>query len=389
MNLTKLYSSIKRASTLNVVLLIALTMLFVFLLIYEIYNEYEQKGFEQISQASHSVAHLEQEKYTIKSIIIRTALAIATLSFIIFAIFFALNKLFLATLHRDIDRFLEFFKAALDRDASIDPDEIHFEDFKKMVHYANEMIDRVRSQKQSLEELNESLEERVLLKTKKLRDERNFSQDLLRRQKEFLRYTVHETNTPLSVILTSLELYTMKMPKDRHLSKIEVASKNIFSLYDDLSFLIKKDHINYKKSHIHLGDFVASRVEFFDEVARINELNFDLVVPKEDLFIYFSDAKLMRLVDNTLSNAIKYTPAQNTITVRIAKEVQGVLFLVSSKSKSIEDTKRLFEQFYRESSEVDGFGIGLSLVKSICVEEGVEVSVDSDETQTSFRYEFV
>ncbi|MFA6761191.1 MAG: ATP-binding protein, partial [Sulfuricurvum sp.] len=155
------------------------------------------------------------------------------------------------------------------------------------------------------------------------------------------------------------------------------------------SFLIKKDHINYKKSHIHLGDFVASRVEFFDEVARINELNFDLVVPKEDLFIYFSDAKLMRLVDNTLSNAIKYTPAQNTITVRIAKEVQGVLFLVSSKSKSIEDTKRLFEQFYRESSEVDGFGIGLSLVKSICVEEGVEVSVDSDETQTSFRYEFV
>ena len=93
--------------------------------------------------------------------------------------------------------------------------------------------------------LNLSLEERVKKKTvdlveinENLLKEKKFSEDVLKSQKEFLRYTVHETNTPLSIILTSIELYNMKNKKDRQLSKIEAAVKNIFNIYERE---IKKD----------------------------------------------------------------------------------------------------------------------------------------------------
>ncbi len=62
--------------------------------------------------------------------------------------------------------------------------------------------------------------------------------------------------------------------------------------------------------------------------------------------------------------------------------------MVSSRSKIIQDTDKIFEAYYREEKSRDGFGLGLGLVKSICEEEGVEVDVSSDDTLTTFSYKF-
>lgn len=390
--------TIKRANVFTITVIFLLTMVFVSLLVEEMYEDYERALEKSMLVKSDNLLNVElvdENKKKLKSLLVKTVLAIVTLSFIIFAIFLGLNNLFNKLLQRDTQTFLDFFKKAVNRDEALDPNSIFFEDFRVMVGYANEMVTKINEQKNSLRELNLGLEERVKKKTEalllineNLQKEKTFSQDLLKAQKEFLRYTVHETNTPLSVILTSIELYLMKHPKDRDLSKIEAAAKNIFSIYDDLSYLVKKDHIEYKKTVINLNNFLNSRIDFFREVAEFSLIKFEYTPPKEELHIHFNETKLQRIIDNTLTNAIKYTLPNENVHVSLVKVGSHAQFCVSSRSKIIQDTDKVFEAYYREERSRDGFGLGLRLVKSICEEEGVEVDVASDDSLTTFSYKF-
>jgi len=390
--------TIKQANIFTILVLFLFTMIFVGLLVEDIYKDYEntivQSSFMNFENINSNEL-LQEKQQKLKSVLIKSVLAIVTLSFIIFAIFLGLNNLFNKLLQRDTQTFLDFFKRAVDKEEAINSNAIFFQDFKIMVGYANEMVSKINEQKNILQELNLSLEERVKKKTadllqinETLQEEKTFSQDLLKAQKEFLRYTVHETNTPLSVILTSIELYVMKHPKDRQLSKIEVAVKNIFSIYDDLSYLVKKDQIEYKKTVINFKNFLNSRIDFFSEVAELSRIYFDYEEPKEKFHIYFNETKLQRIVDNTITNAIKYTLPNEVVHVKLIKVGTYVEFLVSSKSKIIQDTQKVFEAYYREEKSRDGFGLGLRLVKSICEEESVEVDVTSNDSLTTFSYKF-
>jgi signal transduction histidine kinase len=390
--------TIKRANLFTILFIFLLTMIFVTLLVDEMYKDYE-RALQQSSLVKSDTfsdsKKLEQNKKKLKALLVKTVLAIMTLSFILFGVFLGFNTLFNKLLQRDTQTFLDFFKKAVDHDEAINPNTIFFQDFKDMVGYANEMVSKINEQKKSLKELNLGLEERVKKKTaalleinKNLEEEKTFSQDLLNAQKEFLRYTVHETNTPLSVILTSIELYLMKHPKDRQLSKIEAAVKNIFSIYDDLSYLVKKDQIEYKKTVINLNNFLNSRIDFFTEVAEFSKIHFNFISPDEELYIYFNETKLQRVVDNTLTNAIKYTLPGENVYIKLLKVGAYVEFIVSSRSKIIKDTDKVFEAYYREEKSRDGFGLGLRLVKSICEEENIEVSVTSSDKLTTFSYKF-
>lgn len=390
--------TIKRADIFTILVVFFFTMVFVGVLVEEMYKDYEraleQSSIVKSSELSNSDI-LEQNQKKLKSLLIKTVLSIITLSFIIFAIFLGLNTLFSKLLQRDTQTFLDALKNALDMEEPISARRIFFQDFREMAGYANEMVAKINEQKKSLKELNLGLEERVKKKTaalleinKNLEAEKTFSQELLKSQKEFLRYTVHETNTPLSVILTSMELYLMKHPKDRQLSKIEAATKNIFSIYDDLSYLVKKDHIEYKKTVVNLNNFLSSRVDFFREVAAFSLLELRYHTPSEELHVHFNETKLQRIIDNTLTNAIKYTLPNEKVDVSLLQVGAFAEFVVSSKSKTIQDTDKVFDAYYREETVKEGFGLGLQLVKSICEEEGVSVGVASDASLTTFRYRF-
>ena len=393
MNLTRKFKNItiKQANIFSVLVIFFFTVIFVGLLTQDMYKDYEDALHQSYLNSSTGITQseiLEQKHKKLKSLAIKTVLVMTTLAFILFAIFLGLNNLFNRLLQRDTQTFLDFFERAAHNEQVINPNLIFFKDIKIMVGYANEMVQKINEQKYALVELNLGLEDRVKEKTKKLEKEKVFSQELLKSQKEFLRYTVHETNTPLSVILTSIELYTMNHPKDRQLSKIESAVKNIFNIYDDLSYLVKKDQIEYPKMAIKLSEYVGSRVDFFTEVAQHSLLSFDYVVQMKEGYIYFNETKLQRIVDNTITNAIKYTLANEKIEIALSQSGTYLEFIVSSKSKIIKDTDKVFDEYYREGSSDNGFGIGLGLVRSICDEEGVSISVSSTDNRTVFLYRF-
>ncbi|MCW9026038.1 MAG: ATP-binding protein, partial [Thiovulaceae bacterium] len=103
---------------------------------------------------------------------------------------------------------------------------------------------------------------------------------------------------------------------------------------------------------------------------------------------YFNKTKLQRIVDNTITNAIKYTLAGEIIDVSLKQLGSNLEFSMSSKSKAIKEVDKVFEAYYREEKNREGFGLGLQMVRNICDEEGVLIKVSSDENKTTFTYVF-
>ena len=224
--------------------------------------------------------------------------------------------------------------------------------------------------------------------SKKLEEQITYSRNLLASHRQFLRYTVHEMNTLLSVIMNNIELHEMEFGKSRYLENIEVGLKSIFSLYDDLSYLVKKDHLPSLKRTIDLVDYLRSRIDFFTQVVYKAKSHFIFESNVPQAHIFFNETKLQRIIDNNLTNAIKYTYENSPICITLHVSQSMCTFSITSHSRKIQEPKKVFEEYYREDSLRYGFGLGLTLVKTICDEEGIAIELDSDEEKTIFSYEF-
>lgn len=389
--------SLNQVNFYTIVFILFFTVIFSSLLIYDEYKDFlktAQTGIEinKIAPLSSSLSFQNLPKTRL----IRVMVEIATLAMILFGFIVGVSKIVNSMIARDMERFMEFFEAAHEKAEPISPNDLYFKEFKKMAGYANEMALTLEEQKVSLQQLNASLEERVKFKTAALQlknsaleEEQKFSQDLLESHKQFIRYAIHETHTPLSVIMANIELFTMSEGRNRYLAKIEAAVKNIFSIYDDLSYLVKKDQIEYPRKAIDLGEYIGTRLEFFDEVAHFSNLSFEFSKPDFPAWVQFNETKLQRVIDNNLTNAIKYTKSGEIIHVGISCAVDACLFWVESRSQKIHDAQKIFQAYYRERKKTDGFGLGLSLVKSICDEEGVTIAIESNDESTRFEYRFI
>ncbi len=104
--------------------------------------------------------------------------------------------------------------------------------------------------------------------------------------------------------------------------------------------------------------FLEERIDFFSEIARGNQHNI-LVEIQNDLWFYFSPEELQRIIDNNLSNAIKYANKGTDIKVRLEDEDQEIVLKFLSVSPKIEDTERIFKAYERENDVRGGFGLGL------------------------------
>ncbi len=336
---------------------------------------------------SHLLKPFEEQmriqEQVLRDRLIKLVLEVVTLSFILFGFIWAITRILSTMIERDIDAFLDFFAKMKTEYVQLEHERIFFEEFQSMAQSANAMVSTINVQKNELEELNRTLEERVERKTHMLKE-------LFEAQKQFIRYAIHETNTPLSVMIANIELYSMKHGRDPYLAKIEASLKQVFNIYDDLSFLVKKDLVEYPKMNIDISEYVQSRVRFFDEVAQMARVNFVFEERCNDkVSVRINETKLQRIIDNNLTNAIKYTKRDEMIRVMVVCEGRWVQVHFASRSVTIKEPEKIFEAYYRENRYKDGFGLGLNLVKSICDEEDIEITLHSDEEQTEFTYRFL
>ncbi len=286
-------------------------------------------------------------------------------------------------INKEVDSFITFFKDAAAKKLYINRNELGFVEFQEISIHANEMVDEIKEKTEALEEMNRTLEQKVEQKTQKLQIQAEELKEVISRQDRFLKNSIHEVFTPISIIFANIDLLKLQGKSDGHLEKIEASAKTIKNIYDDLSYLVKKDIQTFTTKKINLGEFIAQRIEYFYELAVGNALVFQHNI-QGDFRIEFNETELQRIVDNTFSNAIKYSKKNTEIRVEL---LEGI-FKVTNTGKAIKDLSKLFERHYREDEARGGFGIGLNIVKDICDKNGVEVSVACEGDEVTFMYNF-
>jgi signal transduction histidine kinase len=297
-------------------------------------------------------------------------------------------------IRREIDTLNRFFHDASTAYSLIDPQKIDLVEFKRIITPINRMVKIIQQREKRLRELNSTLEKKVEAKTKDLHkknslltQEKNFSNSLLKAQDSFIKHAIHEINTPLAVIMTHIDLFRITHGENRYLSKIEAGSKTIATIYEDLSYMVKKDRFIYTPSTINFSQFLLERVDFFAEIIRGNNHHITLDI-QPNLTIYISQEELQRVIDNNLSNAIKYGYKDTPIVLSLKEKGETILLSFLTHSPKIHDTQAIFAPFTREDTIKGGFGLGLEIVYTICQKYAITIEVSSDEDQTIFCYTF-
>ena len=194
-------------------------------------------------------------------------------------------------------------------------------------------------------------------------------------------------NTPLSIINLNIDNLESTLGHKEEFETIKASSKSLSSIYNDLYYLSKKKKRVSEISNINLVRFLSSRFAFFDEMANVKNIDMSLDI-HEEFDILMDSYELERVIDNTLSNAIKYSFEDSNIDIIL--DFTDDIYKLEIKNEGIEilDTKAIFNAYYQQKDKNIGFGLGLSIVKEICDKYEIRIEVNSLNNQTNFSYIF-
>ena len=204
----------------------------------------------------------------------------------------------------------------------------------------------------------------------------------------FIKDTTHELNTPLSAILANVEMMDKSVMSEKNIKKlarINIAAKTVSHLYQDLTYLVLGHQRISKDEWIELKKLILDRVDYFHILADSKKISFKLDLEAKELLI--DPIKIARMMDNLISNAIKYNKRGGEIKIVLRKEY----LLVSDTGIGIKKEKlnAVFDRYSRFTNSVGGFGIGLNIVKSIADTYHLKITVNSILGEgTEFRIEF-
>ena len=205
---------------------------------------------------------------------------------------------------------------------------------------------------------------------------------------EFIALASHELRTPLTSVLGYLEILMDDADgltgEQRHfLGVIERNADRLLRLVGDLLVVARGDagRLGLEMAAMDLGALAAECVQAARPVAE--ERNIRLTVEHGPLPVTGDRARLGQVVDNLLSNALKFTPAGGSVRVTAVIRGDEALLEVADDGPGIpvEEQGRLFERFYRTEQAVagafQGTGLGLAIAKMMVEAHGGRISVES------------
>lgn len=220
----------------------------------------------------------------------------------------------------------------------------------------------------------------------RLRSDNEALKNLYDRQRQFFADITHEIRNPLHTISGSLEMLQLEnLPLGQQKKYLETASRQterINRLFKDLMTLQRYDSDSY---FIEKKPFdLQLTLEDIDEMFRSQaaEKGLDLIVDKKPVTVFADPNKIEQVIENLVSNAIKYTN-EGQVEVSLSESETDLTVKVEDTGIGISEDhlSRLFDRFYRtdkaRSRDKGGTGLGLSVVKSILTAHGSTIHIES------------
>ncbi len=222
--------------------------------------------------------------------------------------------------------------------------------------------------------------------------------ELDRLKDEFVSLVSHDLRTPLTSIQGYVELLLEEVPDEEHREYLAVVARNterLQKLVDDLLFAarLQSGRLELELGDVDLAEIASHTVETLRPRAEAASVALELELEGSPS-VRGQASRLAQLLDNLVSNAVKFTPPGGFVRVRITELEARALVEVADSGIGIPEAERdrLFERFYRTSvvteRQIEGTGLGLYITKAIVEAHHGRISVESEEgAGTTFRVE--
>ena len=199
----------------------------------------------------------------------------------------------------------------------------------------------------------------------------------------------HELRTPLTMIMLPLENMMKKSQSlsETDRSRLQAIHSNANELMQMINQLLDfrrmelgDIHLNAKNGNI--SEFMQSAVESFRPLADSKNITLSLTKPDKDIYMNFDHSKLHHVVWNLMSNALKFTGENGSVTAALSRNDDNIVISIKDTGVGIDPSQlpHVFDRYYQVSSNhaEGGSGIGLHLVRELVHLHGGEVNVESE-----------
>ncbi|MFD1734973.1 cell wall metabolism sensor histidine kinase WalK [Bacillus salitolerans] len=210
-------------------------------------------------------------------------------------------------------------------------------------------------------------------------------------RREFVANVSHELRTPLTTMRSYLEALADGAWQDeeiapKFLEVTQTETERMIRLVNDLLSLSKLDSTDYRltKEWIHFPKFFNRIIDRF-ELTKNQNVTFIRNIEDDRLLIEMDEDKITQVLDNIISNALKYSPEGGVIQFNLVKKDGMIEVSVSDQGVGIpkDNIHHIFERFYRvdkaRSRKLGGTGLGLAIAKEMILSHGGNIWAKSEE----------
>lgn len=209
------------------------------------------------------------------------------------------------------------------------------------------------------------------------------------KQKQFISDAGHELKTPLTIISANTDILQDEIGENKWLNYIRMQTERMRVLIDEMMTLTKMEHVNQVavQERFNLSSAVETMALPFESQAFEQKKTFCINVTP-DLYFHGDPEQIRRMIGILIDNAFKYSADQGEIRVSLQEEAGNRMVLqVYNTGKGIrpDEKEKIFERFYRSDSSrarsTGGYGLGLSIAKSVAEAHKIKIEVTCEEEQ--------
>ncbi|MBD7984176.1 cell wall metabolism sensor histidine kinase WalK [Sporosarcina sp. Sa2YVA2] len=210
-------------------------------------------------------------------------------------------------------------------------------------------------------------------------------------RREFVSNVSHELRTPLTTMRSYLDALAEGAWQNEEIAPnflrvTQTETERMIRLVNDLLKLSRMDSKEYEldTEWVEFNHFFNSIIERF-EFSKSQKVHFKRLLPSTDLFVEIDTDKMTQVIDNIISNALKYSPDGGDVRFGVTTSGTYIKVIISDDGLGIPkaNVNRIFDRFYRadraRSRGMGGTGLGLAIAREMIIAHGGEIWAESEE----------